>query len=168
VPEGVEVKLEDRRVTVTGPKGTLEREIHAGFSLENEDGQVKLVRPDESKTTRALHGLYRSLIHNMVIGVTQGYQKRLEIVGVGYRAEKRGRGLNLLLGFSHPVFFVPPEGVEIRVENPTSILVEGIDKELVGQVAAKIRSFRPPEPYKGKGIRYEGEQVRRKAGKAAA
>ncbi len=168
VPDGVDVHLQDNRVVVKGPKGSLERDIHPGFTLEHDDGQVKLVRPDDSKSTRALHGLYRSLINNMVVGVTEGFRKKLEIVGVGYRADKRGRGINLQLGFSHPIFFVPPEGVEVRVEGPTNIIVEGIDKELVGQVAAKIRSFRPPEPYKGKGIRYEGEQIRRKAGKAAA
>jgi large subunit ribosomal protein L6 len=168
VPEGVEVTLKNQKVTVKGPKGTLERPIHPGFSLETKDGELHLVRPGEAKSTRALHGLYRSLIHNMVIGVSKGFERKLEIVGVGYRAESRGRGINFLLGFSHPIFFVPPEGVSVRIDSPTNLTVAGIDKELVGQVAAKIRSFRLPEPYKGKGIRYEGEQVRRKAGKAAA
>lgn len=168
IPEGVEISVEGRKVIVKGPKGVLEREIHPGFTLEREDGSVKLIRPDDSKSTRAFHGLYRSLINNMVLGVTEGFQKKLEIVGIGYRAERRGRGVTLMLGFAHPIFFVPPEGVEVKVETPTNLVIEGTDKELVGQVAAKIRSFKPPEPYKGKGIRYEGEHVRRKAGKAAS
>ena len=132
------------------------------------DNEITVSRPSDNRNHRSLHGLYRTLISNMVTGVTKGFEKKLEIVGVGYRAELRGKSLLLSLGFSHPILFKPPEGIEIKLEGLTKIFVSGIDKQLVGQSAAKIRSFRPPEPYKGKGIRYEGEYVRRKAGKTAA
>jgi len=167
LPEGIEFKREGNTVTVKGPKGELKREIHPQIQTEVENGEIVVKRPSDNKMYRALHGLYRSLIANMVEGVAKGFEKKLEIRGVGYRAEMRGNRLTLHLGYSHPIVFVPPEEIKVECENPTSIKVSGIDKELVGQVAAKIRSFRKPEPYKGKGIRYEGEYVREKAGKTA-
>ena len=166
VPSGVEVAIDGARVTVTGPKGTLSRELHADMLLSREDGNFVVARPTEQKMHKQLHGLTRTLVNNMVVGVTTGYRKGLEITGVGYRAALVGRKLQLSLGYSHPVDIEPPEGISFEVESPTRIAVVGIDKELVGQVAAVVRSKRKPEPYKGKGVRYAGEQIRRKAGKA--
>ena len=167
VPSGVDVTLEGRTLTVKGPKGTLTQEIHPDITIDIGDGEVTVTRPDDEREHRALHGLFRSLIANMVVGVTEGYTRRLEIVGVGYRAALRGsNGLTLQMGFSHPVEF-DAEGVTFEVPTPTRITITGIDKQVVGQVAANIRKIRKPEPYKGKGIRYEGELVRRKSGKAA-
>jgi len=168
VPENVDVKIEKGLVTVKGPKGELKQEIHPDMIVEMEDRTIYVKRPSDDKQWRALHGLTRTLINNMIVGVTQGYTKKLVIEGVGYRAEKKGKGIQLALGYSHPIYFVPPASIQVDVPAPTQITVSGIDKVLVGQVAAKIRSFRPPEPYKGKGIRYEGEIIRRKAGKAGA
>jgi large subunit ribosomal protein L6 len=162
----VEVTIEGRHLTVTGPKGTLSRTLHPDISVTREDGTIVVTRPTEQKTHKQLHGLTRTLVNNMVIGVTDGYRKGLEISGVGYRAALSGRKLTLNLGYSHPIEIEPPEGISFELENPTRLAVIGIDKELVGQVAAKVRSTRKPEPYKGKGVRYAGEQVRRKAGKA--
>jgi len=167
VPDGVEVRVEGSRVSVKGPKGSLEQSFDPDMGIELVDGEVRVTRPTDQVRHRALHGLTRSLIANMVEGVTEGFRRSLEIQGVGYRAETRGRNLVLNVGFSHPVEFDVPEGIEIEVENPTLLHVKGADKQLVGEVAAEIRHVRPPEPYKGKGIRYVGEQVRRKAGKAA-
>ncbi|MGH9156592.1 MAG: 50S ribosomal protein L6 [Acidimicrobiales bacterium] len=168
VPAGVEVVVDDRRVTVRGPKGSLER-ILPGAITVRQDGETLLVeRPDDQRHNRALHGLTRSLVHNMVVGVTSGFSKDLEIHGVGYRATAKGPNhIDLALGFSHGVPFEAPAGIDIEVPVPTRITVRGIDKELVGQVAANIRKIRKPEPYKGKGVRYAGERVLRKAGKAA-
>jgi len=165
IPQGVEVEQKGDVVIVKGQKGQLEENIHPDMKIVIKDGVLTVERPDDNRFNRALHGLTRSLIYNMVVGLTEGFQKALEIVGVGYRAELKGRSLVLLLGYSHPIYFVPPEDITIEVPAPTKIIVKGVSKQLVGQVAAKIRSFRPPEPYKGKGIRYEGEHVRRKAGK---
>jgi large subunit ribosomal protein L6 len=166
VPASVEVTIEGRRVTVKGPKGTLTRELHPDMGVSQEDGTIVVTRPTEQKTHKQLHGLTRTLVNNMVVGVTDGYRKGLEITGVGYRATKVGEKLQLNLGYSHPIEIDPPSGITFEVENPTRLAVLGIDKELVGQVAARVRSTRKPEPYKGKGVRYAGEQIRRKAGKA--
>lgn len=168
LPEGVRADIQGVQVTVTGPKGGLSREFHPDMKVVLEDSQLKVRRPTDQRHHKALHGLTRSLLNNMVIGVTQGFQKQLEIHGVGYRVDLQGDGsLVLHLGFSHPVNIVPPEEIQFEVEARTKrITVQGIDKELVGQVTAEIRAWRPPEPYKGKGIRYVGEYVRRKAGKA--
>src|SRR5215204_1112016 len=166
VPSSVDVTIEGRRLTVTGPKGTLTRELHPDMTVSREDGTLVVSRPTEQKTHKQLHGLTRTLVNNMVVGVTDGYRKGLEITGVGYRATLNGRKLTLNLGYSHPIEIEPPEGISFEVENPTRLAVIGIDKELVGQMAARIRSTRKPEPYKGKGVRYAGEQIRRKAGKA--
>ena len=166
IPAGVSVTVEGTRVTVKGPKGTLVKDLHPEMSISVEENQVVVRRPSDEKRHRALHGLTRTLIANMVDGVTKGYEKQLEIVGVGYRATKQGSGINLAVGYSHPVEFKAPEGIELDVPKPTQIIVRGIDKEVVGQVAANIRAVRPPEPYRGKGIRYVNEHVRRKAGKA--
>ncbi len=159
-------------VTVKGPKGELSVQVDPDIKLEVDNGELVVTRPTEQKRHKSMHGLYRSLIDNMVIGVSEGFKRELEVIGVGYRAAVSGEVLELALGYSHPIFFVPPEGVSIDVDTKrgknTIIVVEGIDKQLVGQVAAKIRSLRPPEPYKGKGVRYVGEYVRRKAGKTAA
>ena len=168
VISGVKVSLEDRHVTVKGPKGELQATVHDDISIELKDDQITLSRQSDNKHQRSLHGLWRALVAGMVQGVHEGYTRKLELVGVGYRAEMKGKKLQLLVGYSHPILFMPPEGVTIQTPAQTNIVVSGIDKQLVGQVAAKIRSFRAPEPYKGKGIRYEGEVVRRKAGKAAA
>lgn len=168
IPNGVEVEVQGTRVRVKGPKGELVREFRPEVSIRVEDGNVVVQRASDSKTHRAFHGLSRALLANMVTGVTEGFQKSLEIVGVGYRAEKKGNTLVLNVGYSHPVEYPEPKGISISTPNPTTIVVQGIDKEQVGQVAAEIRSVRPPEPYKGKGIRYLGEQVRRKAGKTGA
>jgi large subunit ribosomal protein L6 len=168
VPSGVEVTVVDRKVTVKGPRGTLDRVLPGEISVRQEDSQLLVERPDDERQNRALHGLSRSLVNNMVVGVTNGFTKELEIVGVGYRATARGPGqLELALGFSHPVLVDAPAGITFEVPQPTRISVQGIDKELVGQVAANIRKIRKPEPYKGKGVRYAGERVIRKAGKAA-
>jgi len=166
LPSGVEVTQEGRRLRVKGPLGTLEREIHPEITVEHEDGALRVVRPSDQPRHRALHGLTRTLVNNMVTGVTSGFSKGLEISGVGYRATLQGTKLVLALGYSHPVEVEPPTGIEFRVETPPRLAVFGADKELVGQIAAYIRSRRKPEPYKGKGIRYAGEQILRKAGKA--
>lgn len=168
VPNGVEVKVDGSTVSVKGPKGELQRTFDTDMIIALEDGEVTVKRPSDESKHRALHGLTRSLINNMVVGVSEGFEKKLEIHGVGYKAEAKGKSLVLSVGFSHTVEMVPPEGVVLAAENPTLIKVSGIDKEKVGQMAAEIRKVRPPEPYKGKGIRYVGEHVRRKAGKATA
>jgi large subunit ribosomal protein L6 len=166
LPAGVEVTQEGRTLRVKGPLGELSREIHPEMRLEREDGELRIVRPSDEPRHRALHGLTRTLVNNMVTGVTSGFTKALEISGVGYRAQLQGTKLVLALGYSHPVEVVPPAGIEFRLETPTRLAVFGADKELVGQTAAYIRQQRKPEPYKGKGIRYAGEQILRKAGKA--
>jgi len=167
LPSGVDVQVVDRTITVKGPKGQLSREIPGRIEISVEDGVLRCTRPNDERQHRAQHGLVRSLVNNMVIGVTEGYKKQLEIVGVGYRAEAQGpNALRLNLGFSHPVNFTAPDGITFEVPAPTQVTVNGIDKEVVGQVAADIRSIRKPEPYKGKGVRYAGERILRKAGKA--
>src|ERR671913_2152864 len=166
VPSGVDVTIDGRQVTVKGPKGTLSRVLHPDMSVAQEDGNIVVTRPTEQKTHKQLHGLTRTLVNNMVVGVTDGYRKGLEITGVGYRAALSGRKLTLNLGYSHQIEIDPPEGITFEVENPTRLAVVGIDKELVGQIAAKVRSTRKPETHTGTGVRYAGEQVRRKAGKA--
>jgi large subunit ribosomal protein L6 len=166
LPANVEVTQEGRRLTVKGPLGTLEREIHPEMRVEHADAELRVVRPSDEPRHRALHGLTRTLVANMVTGVTTGFTRGLEISGVGYRAQLQGQKLVLALGYSHPVEVDAPSGIEFRVETPTRLAVFGADKELVGQTAAYIRSRRKPEPYKGKGIRYTGEQILRKAGKA--
>ncbi len=165
VPEGVTVTLDGQTCAVKGPKGELKRTLPDEMKIEMKDGTVTVERPTDAGRHRALHGLTRSLVNNMVEGVTNGFTKQLEIVGVGYKAESRPGGVRLVVGYSHTVDYEAPKGVTISVENPTLMKVEGIDKQMVGQVAAELRRVRPPEPYKGKGIRYQGEQVRRKAGK---
>jgi large subunit ribosomal protein L6 len=168
VPDGVEVTLDGLNVTVKGPKGELSRQMPEGVTLSRDDeGAVVVTRNGETRTERSRHGLVRTLIANMIEGVTAGYSKSLELVGVGYRAAAKGSDVELQVGYSHPVLIPAPEGIAFEVPQPTRITVSGIDKVLVGQVAANIRKVRPPEPYKGKGIKYEGEQIRRKAGKAA-
>jgi large subunit ribosomal protein L6 len=168
LPSGVDVTVADRRISVKGPKGTLERELPPDIMVRQEDGSLLVERPDDERRHRALHGLTRSLVNNMVLGVTDGFRKELEIVGVGYRATAQGPNrLDLALGFSHSVPVQAPEGITFEVPAPTRIVVIGNDKQAVGQVAADIRKLRKPEPYKGKGVRYAGEVVRRKAGKAA-
>ena len=168
VPAGVEVTLDGRQVTVKGPKGELEHQVAAPITVQkNESGELVVERPDDERMNRSLHGLTRTLVNNMVTGVTQGYEKKLEIQGVGYRVIAKGpTQLEFALGFSHPVIVDAPAGITFKVENPTHFSVQGIDKQMVGEVAANIRKIRKPEPYKGKGVRYEGEHVRRKAGKA--
>jgi large subunit ribosomal protein L6 len=166
VPAGVDITVEGATVSVKGPKGSLSRDISPQLTIVREDGMLRVERPDDGKQSRELHGLTRTLIANMVTGVTTGYRKGLEITGVGYRAQLVGRKLQLSLGYSHPIEIDPPEGVAFEVENPTRLAVTGIDKELVGHVAARVRAMRKPEPYKGKGVRYSGEVIRRKAGKA--
>ena len=168
IPDGIQIEKKADLFIVKGQKGELQERIHPEISVEVKDGVITVKRPSDNKNHRALHGLTRSLIQNMVTGLTEGNQKRLEIIGVGYRAEIKGKTLVLQLGYSHPIYMRPPDGIAIETPSPNQIVIQGIDKHLVGQVAAKIRSFRPPEPYKGKGIRYEGEYVRRKAGKTAA
>jgi large subunit ribosomal protein L6 len=167
VPSGVDVQLESGRVRVKGPKGELEQVVSRDLSIEREDSRLVVKRPTDRKNHRALHGLTRTLVYNMVIGVTDGFEKRLEIQGVGYRAQLKGNDLELALGYSHPVRIDAPDGIQFEVPLPTQIIVRGIDKQAVGEVAARIRKSRPPEPYKGKGIRYAGEQVARKVGKRA-
>jgi large subunit ribosomal protein L6 len=167
VPSGVDVTVSGRTITVKGPKGTLSREIPGEITVRQQDGSLLVERPNDERQQRAMHGLTRSLVNNMVVGVTDGFRKQLDIVGVGYRAESQGPdSIRLALGFSHPVFVKAPEGVAFEVPVPTQVVVTGIDKEVVGQVAANIRSIRKPEPYKGKGVRYAGERIVRKAGKA--
>jgi large subunit ribosomal protein L6 len=167
LPQGVEARLENGNLTVKGPKGSLELRVNPEMKVSIENGVLTVERPSDAANHRALHGLTRSLIANMVEGVTKGFERKLEIVGVGYRAEKKGPGITLHLGFSHTIEYPAPEGIELEVPQQTEVLVRGSDKQLVGQVAAEIRGFRPPEPYKGKGVRYAGEQIRRKAGKTA-
>ena len=168
VPKGLKVTLDGNIFNVSGPKGNLKAEVDKSISVVLENNEILLKRSSDEKKFKALHGLWRALLANMITGVTDGYRKKLEIVGVGYKAEVKGKGIQLALGYSHPILFVPPAGVKLEVPIPTNILITGIDKQLVGQVAAKLRSFRPPEPYKGKGVKYEGEYIRRKAGKTAA
>ena len=165
VPQGVEVKIDGQHITVKGPKGTLEREIHKNISLEMAENEIKVTRKNDEPSNRALHGLTRTLISNMITGVTHEYSKELQINGVGYRVAKQGNNLNLTLGYSHPVIFEAPAGITFDVPNPNTIIVKGIDKELVGQTAAVIRTKRPPEVYRGKGIKYADEVIRRKEGK---
>jgi large subunit ribosomal protein L6 len=167
IPSGVDVTVDGSRVTVKGPRGTLEQTFHAEMRIVREDGVVRVERPSDEGFHRSLHGLSRTLLANMVEGVTKGFEKRLEIVGVGYRAALKGKDLELALGFSHPVSVPAPEGIEFEVPAPNRITIRGNDKQAVGEIAANIRKLRKPEPYKGKGIRYEGEYVRKKAGKAA-
>ena len=166
VPSGVDVTINGQEVTVKGPRGRLSMEVAEPIEVSHSAGVITVARPNDEGKVRALHGLSRSLVANMVTGVTEGYSKTLEIVGVGYRVQARGDGLEFSLGFSHPVTVTPPEGITLRVETPTRLVVEGIDKQQVGEVAANIRKLRKPDPYKGKGLRYQGEQIRRKVGKA--
>jgi large subunit ribosomal protein L6 len=164
VPSGVDVSIDGAEVTVKGPKGSLTHTVASPISVAKGDGVLEVTRPDDERDSRALHGLTRTLVNNMVIGVTQGYSKGLEIVGVGYRVAAKGQDLEFALGFSHPVVVAPPAGITFVVDSPTALRVEGIDKQLVGETAANIRKLRKPEPYKGKGVRYAGEIVRRKVG----
>ncbi|SNS19339.1 50S ribosomal protein L6 [Actinomadura mexicana] len=166
LPSGVEVKLDGREVTVKGPKGTLSHTVVEPIEVKQEDGQLVVSRPNDVNKVRGLHGLTRTLINNMVVGVTDGYKKTLVIQGVGYRVVAKGKNVEFSLGYSHPIPFEAPEGITFTVERPTQLVVEGIDKQLVGEIAARIRKLRKPDPYKGKGVRYEGEQIRRKVGKA--
>ena len=166
VPAGVDVKIDGSTVTVKGPKGTLTRTVHSNMSVAMDNGEIKVTRPDESNLNKSLHGLTRTLIHNMVVGVTEGYSKELEVNGVGYRAAKQGKDLVLNIGFSRQVIMPEIDGISIEVPNPNKIVISGPDKQMVGQFAAEVREKRPPEPYKGKGIKYVDEHVRRKEGKA--
>jgi large subunit ribosomal protein L6 len=167
VPAGVKVQIAEDAVTVTGPRGELSQSVPAGITVRSDDSVLLVERESDDRRLRSLHGLTRTLVNNMVVGVTSGFEKRLEIVGTGYRAQASGRGLSISVGYSHPVLFEPPEGITLAMEGPR-VVVGGIDKQAVGEVAARIRRIRPPEPYKGKGIRYQGEVVRRKAGKAGS
>jgi len=167
VPNSVNVTLSDGSVAVKGPKGQMSHEIPSGISVRQEGTELLVERESDNRTHRSLHGLTRTLVNNMVVGVSDGFEKRLEIIGTGYRAQPSGEGLSIAVGYSHPVLFMPPEGITLSMDGPR-VVVSGIDKQLVGEIAAKIRRIRPPEPYKGKGIRYMGEQVRRKAGKAGS
>lgn len=167
LPKGVTVSVDGSHVRVKGPKGEIERDFHPEMKIVHADDEVRVERPTDRRDHRALHGLTNSLLKNMLTGVVEGFEKKLEIVGVGYRAEAAGKALRFHLGFSHPITFDAPEGVDLGVESPTLVTVSGVDKEKVGQAAAEIRGLRPPEPYKGKGIKYQGEQIRRKAGKTA-
>jgi large subunit ribosomal protein L6 len=168
LPKGVTLEVQENTVAVKGPRGELQRTLHPEMQLAVADGQFTVTRPSDEKRHKALHGLTRTLVQNMIDGVSKGFSKSLEIQGVGYKAEAKPYGVNLIVGFSHPVKYEAPKGIKITVDNNTLVKIEGADKELVGQVAAELRSVRPPEPYKGKGIRYVGEQVRRKAGKTGA
>ena len=168
LPKGVAVEIQGNTVAVKGPKGELRRTFHPDMQLALADGNVTVSRPSDEPKHKALHGLSRTLVQNMVEGVTKGFVKTLEIQGVGYKAEPKPYGVNLIVGYSHPVKYEAPKGIKISVENNTVVKIEGADKEIVGQVAAELRSVRPPEPYKGKGVRYQGEQIRRKAGKTGA
>ena len=165
IPSGVELKQEGNKITVKGPKGQLEREFSPEITVKVENGEINVTRPNDLPDIRALHGTTRAVLNNMIVGVSQGFEKKLELVGVGYRVQAAGQGLTLSLGFSHPVEIEPVEGITFKVEGNTKISVEGINKELVGQIAANIRAKRPPEPYKGKGVKYADEQIRRKEGK---
>ena len=167
LPKGVEAIKAEGALSVKGPKGSLTMEVHPDMKIVIEEDELRVERPSDQKDHRALHGLTRSLIQNMVTGVTNGFSKTLEIIGVGYRADPKASGITLKLGYSHSIDYVPDNGITLECSNQTTIVVQGIDKQKVGQAAAEIRSFRPPEPYKGKGIRYQGEHVRRKAGKTA-
>ncbi len=167
VPKEVTVNISGQIVKVKGPKGELETKVHPNISVEMKDREIQVKRPNDFKENKALHGLTRALIQNMINGVTNAYSKTLDIVGVGYRAEMKGKNLLLNIGYSHPIYFMPPDGVTLQTPQQTQIIISGIDKQLVGQVAAKIRSIREPEPYKGKGIKYSDEQIIRKAGKTA-
>ncbi|MBT8379359.1 MAG: 50S ribosomal protein L6 [Ignavibacteria bacterium] len=167
IPKGVSVTSSGNVIKIKGPKGELERSIHPNMKLQVAETEVSVMRPDDTKSNKSLHGLTRSLIQNMMTGVSESYRKTLEIVGVGYKAEVKGKNLLLTIGYSHPIYFVPPDEIIIETPSPTQIIISGIDKELVGLVAAKIRSFRKPEPYKGKGIKYSDEHIIRKAGKTA-
>ncbi len=166
LPNGVTVSQQGNRITVKGPRGELSRTLPQVITVSQEEGRLVVSRPSDDPQHKSLHGLTRSLVNNMVEGVTKGFQKTLEIVGVGYKAETRPYGLQLALGFSHPIEYKAPTGIKLTASNPTTVVIDGADKEVVGQVAAEIRSLRPPEPYKGKGVKYQGETVRRKAGKA--
>jgi large subunit ribosomal protein L6 len=169
VPKGVEIKIEGNKVSVKGPKGSLSRELHPLIRVRQLDGQILVERPDDERQSRSLHGLTRTLVNNMVVGVTTGFEKNLSMIGVGFKAALQGKALQINIGYSHPVLREPPAGIEFAVEpgkGTTKIIVKGIDKQLVGQTAAELRSIRPPEPYKGKNIRYENENVIRKMGKA--
>lgn len=166
IPDGITVEKQNNTIVAKGSKGVLEERIHPDINVILEEKTIRVERSSDSQLHRSLHGLTRTLIQNMIIGLTSGYEKKLEIVGIGYRAELKGKMLVLQLGYSHPIYFLPPETISIEVPAQNTVVIKGINKQLVGQVTAKIRSFRPPEPYKGKGIRYEGEHVRRKAGKA--
>ena len=168
LPQGVAININGSELTVKGPKGELTSRFHPDMEIKQEDGNLVVGRPTEQRKHRALHGLTRTLVQNMVEGVSKGFSKNLEIQGVGYKAEAKPYGVNLIVGYSHPVKYEAPKGIKITVDNNTMVKIEGADKELVGQVAAELRSVRPPEPYKGKGIRYVGEHVRRKAGKTGA
>ena len=168
IVKGVKIEKKAELLNITGPKGQLSASIPASIGIEVKETDILVTRGSDIKSERALHGTWRALIANMMKGVTTGFQRKLEIVGVGYKAEIKGKKLQLALGYSHPILFAPPGEIKLEAPTPTSILISGIDKQLVGQVASKIRSFRPPEPYKGKGVKYEGEYIRRKAGKAAA
>ena len=165
IPSGVELKQEGNKITVKGPKGQLEREFSPEITVKVENGEINVTRPNDLPDIRALHGTTRAVLNNMIVGVNQGFEKKLELVGVGYRVQAAGKGLTLSLGFSHPVEIEPVEGITFKVEGNTKISVEGINKELVGQIAANIRAKRPPEPYKGKGVKYADETIRRKEGK---
>ncbi|HEX6353940.1 50S ribosomal protein L6 [Actinophytocola sp.] len=165
VPTGVDVTIDGQQVSVKGPKGTLAHTVAEPITVEREDGVLQIKRPDDERRNRALHGLTRSLVNNLVVGVTEGYEKKLEIHGVGYRVQLKGSDLEFSLGYSHPVKVTPPEGITFAVETPTRFSVSGIDKQRVGEVAANIRKLRKPDPYKGKGVRYAGEKIRRKVGK---
>lgn len=168
MPAGVSLSVDDGKIQVKGPKGELFVDMVPGIDVAVEDGAIKVTRQSDDKKTRAFHGMIRALVNNVVLGVSQGFERQLEIVGIGWRAQMQGKTLVMSLGFSHPVEYEPPSGVDISTDGPTKITVKGIDKQAVGQTAAIIRGFRPPEPYKGKGIRYVGEHVIRKAGKAGA
>lgn len=167
IPKGVNVTLCGNEIKVKGPKGELSSELHPNIEMKTENGEVVFSRPNDLKENRSLHGLMRALLQNMIVGVTEGYSKTLDIVGVGYKVEQKGANLLMNLGYSHPIYFIPPAGITVQATTPTQIVISGIDKQLVGQVAAKLRSFKEPEPYKGKGIKYSTEQLRRKAGKTA-
>jgi large subunit ribosomal protein L6 len=167
IPDGVTVKQDGNLIKIKGPSGELQQKINPNISVEVKDNQIIVSRPDDTKENKSLHGLSRALIQNMVTGVHSSYKKTLEIVGVGYRAELKGKNLLLNIGYSHPIYFMPPDEIKFEVPNPLEIVVSGADKQLVGQIAAKIRAFRKPEPYKGKGIKYSGEHIQRKAGKTA-
>jgi large subunit ribosomal protein L6 len=167
IPKGVSVSKNENVITVKGPKGELQTQVHNNMTVEIKDGEVTVQRPDDLKLNKSLHGLTRALIQNMIKGVTEQYRKTLDIVGVGYKAEQKGENILLNIGYSHPIYFMPPAGIALQTPSPNQIVVTGIDKQLVGLVSAKIRSIRQPEPYKGKGIKYSNEQIIRKAGKTA-